>query len=150
MLSCGAESPGGHDQVQVLSAASQGAFSPIQVSVPPSEQGWSEIDLQGVWRARKKEKDREGELRGQEKEAQFRVEEERALKAGTRRGLVHTPALPQILLSLLALSLPVCKGVCPPDQLSPAWVICVPFTSITVSENRLYFPHTLAFVSSPV
>ena len=101
MLSCGAESPGGHDQVQVLSAASQGALSPIQVSVPPSEQGWSEIDLQGVWRARKKEKDREGELRGQEKEAQFRVEEERALKAGTRCGLVHTPALPQILLSLL-------------------------------------------------
>lgn len=36
------------------------------------------------------------------------------------------------------------------NPLSPAWVICVPFTSITVSENRLYFPHTLAFVSSPV
>ena len=35
-------------------------------------------------------------LRGQEKEAQFLVEEEGALRAGTGRGLVHTPALPQI------------------------------------------------------
>ena len=46
-------------------------------------------------------------------------------------------------LSSPALSLPVCKGVCPPDQRSPTWVIRVPFTSITVSENRLYFPHAL-------
>jgi len=57
MLSGGAESPPGPRsfwgprKVQVLSAASRGAFSPIQVSVPPSEQGWSDIDPQGGWRA---------------------------------------------------------------------------------------------------